>query len=355
MNKKLLLAIIIITMIVIAGIIFVVIKNNKQTDFESQVKITTISQSKILFPILSQNSQKILFFSNTKESAFYEMDLDGKNVKMVSDPLDTPDKIVWSPDRKLAILKVIYDQYIFEKYGSKFSSPGTPDQIMTTWLYDFGSQKLSQLDNSVQEVIWTSDNKIIYQFLDQENNISRLNIANPDGTNWAKIVDLPSLIEYGFNLSDPKSLTVYSTPSDVSKSNIYTLSLENKDLKKIKEIEGSTKAIGLNNNWVIFTTPTENGNSKINFIKDDGSGSKKTNYETIILTLSSLDQNRYLIAVNDDIANSALYSFNTTNLDFSQLKDLSKDKITIQALIGCSPEKTIYFTSDDILYSLTLP
>lgn len=357
MNKKILIAIIMVVIIILIIVVTIIIKQKKQANFESSVEFTQISEDKVLFPTFSQNGEKILFFANTKEAAFYEMTRDGQNKARISDAMDTPDDIIWAPNRQLAILKVTYDQYTFEKYGSKFAAPGTPDQTMTTWLYDFENQKLSQLDNNVQNVIWMQDNKIIYQYLDREKNSNYLSMANADGLNALKIIDLPNLIEYGFNLSqDDKNLVVYSLPSDVSESSIYTLSLLDKNLKEIKKIDGSTKAI-ITSNRIIFSNPIKDTNAEISIMDIDGFNIKKLGIYTPKLTSVNLTDGKAAIATSEkqEGVNSILYLLDPQTNKLSKIKDLSKENIDIQYLLTSPDNKTLYFTSDDILYSLNLP
>lgn len=137
-------------------------------------QITAISDEAVIAPVISDNGNKIKYYSKTNGKA-YETDLDGQNKKILSDKeLVGLNNVLWSPDRN----KVI----------SVFSSPEGKNSFV---YYDYLTKTGSQLSSNVDQVAWQlSGNKIFYKYYDSRKKIATINISNPDGTDWQKLAEV---------------------------------------------------------------------------------------------------------------------------------------------------------------------
>lgn len=356
-NKKtILITAIIITILLIIAIVATVLNKKRAGQLVNTSPFQKVSIGRIYFPALSDN--KILYFANETDSGFYQMDLNGQNSQRISEAMDTPEYIIWSPDRKLALLKVTYDKELFEKYGSQFVSTDAIDQSITTWYYNLATKKLKKLNNDMDDAVWTKDNKIIYQNWNPEKNISTLNTADADGSNETKIADMPSDMEYGLNLfPDGKNLIATESPTDVSPANIYIFSLTDKKFQKIKEIDGGTDTSALTSDKILFNLPDKNY-AELVLINKEGKGLKKLSiYGTPFNSFVKLEENIFLLAGSESRKNTSdsIFQLNLKNSHLDKIKEATKDEnINIANLILSPDKKTLYFTSDDILYKLNL-
>lgn len=351
-NKKLLMVVLIISLLIAAAIILT-IRNTKREVITIDTPWQQVSAEKMLFPTLSPDGKDVIYFNNAKEPAFYQMGIENKEVKKLSGGMGTPDEIIWSPNKTRVILKVAYDQYIFEKYGSKFASPGTPDQTITTWRYELQSQSLTKLDDRIQNVAWTKENEIVYQYLDEEKNISYIATANPDGTGESKIVDLPTVLQYGISFAPGgNTAAIYSIPTDISPSTIYSLSLEDKKLNQIREIEGNTKVIAADNKF-FFNLPAKRL-PQLAVMNEVGTKMKPLGINTILDSIAVLNENKVIIPAQGTSENDTFYQINLSDYQVSKMVSPSKEKIKALNLMISPDNKTLYFTSDDYLYKLRL-
>jgi len=352
-NKKIIYIAIAIILVII-GVIIYWLATKPKTE-KVQANYQQISSEKVLFPTLSLDGTRIIFFNNEQEPAFYEMDNSGGNINKLF-VLDTPTDVLWSPNRNMAILKVVYDKYVFEKYGSKFADPAVPDQAMTTWLLDFKTNKLARLDLNVGSVIWTGDNKIIYQFLKQDENQSTLNIANPDGSNWQKLIDLPFNTSCGLSQApNSQNLIIYTLPADVSPATIYSFNLESQELKKIKTIDGGqTKAAALSDGKILYTLPSKEKNPQLAIINGDGTNEKKLDFfSTIDKTLDLGNEKIFIAEPNSKTGGDDFYIVNLANGQSTKLNVGTDHQYQALNLMVSTDKKTIFFTDKNRLYQIT--
>ncbi|MCL5795627.1 MAG: hypothetical protein M1338_04725 [Patescibacteria group bacterium] len=190
-------------------------KNNNNTNTSASANISQIYQADIFSPVISSDGKYMFYFSN-KDSQyhFYKLELANLKNEKISDKFDAPQSIYWSPQQDKALLEVLYNQYIFEKYGSMFIQPGITDGAKTFWLYDFNKNKLTPLSTSIKTVAWSlNGTQIAYQFLPSDQKIGSLSIANPDGSNWKNVVDLGSG-DYKLEWLDDKNIAFWNKPAN---------------------------------------------------------------------------------------------------------------------------------------------
>jgi hypothetical protein len=138
----------------------------------SAAKITALTDEAVLAPMLDTQASAIRYYSKSTGKA-YRIDLDGNNNKTLSDQaLPGLSDVVWSPDGTKAI--------------TKFVMGGTAK----FFYYDYSTGTSTPLKSNLDTVVWQNNNKIFYKYYDPTTQERTLNIADPDGTNWNKIVDL---------------------------------------------------------------------------------------------------------------------------------------------------------------------
>ncbi len=344
-KRNIIIAAIIIFLILVI-IIIALFKKSKTQDITSTTAISQIIKQNVLFPALSQDKQKIYFFSNSNGGAFYGADLNGQNVQKISGDMDTPDEVIWSPDQQIAVLKVTYDQYAFEKYGSVFASPGTPDQILTNWVYNFKTKKLGRLDDNITSAVWRND-QIIYQQLDQEKNISILNSANANGKNPSKIIDLPENLEYNLSLTDDNKLILTSMPSDNSPGKTYLLNLETKNLQE-QQIQVANKAVGLSSSYILFSKFSQNSATDLFLYDLEKQKFADLKLRSLIDNVLILDNNDFLL-INTEKGENVIAKYDISAGKLTKIAKLTQENPF--NLISVS-DKILFFTSDNSLYKV---
>jgi len=335
-------------------------ENSKETTTSFTELAPLISNKKTFFPVLSSNELATLFFNNQDQPAFYKFLLKTKGSEKISQNLDTPHNVLWSPDQTKIILKIFYNKYIFEKYNSQFISPGTQDQALTTWLYDFKTQKLTQLDSNIQGIIWLpNSNKIIYQFYDDINKINSLNIADPNGQNWQKIINLTEDRLYGFGgFADNQTLIYFSNPNDVSGTNIYSTNIQTKQTKQLTEHISKTALVSPGGKKIVYELFQEEiQNYTLAIMNINGDNKKDLKIKTMLQKIIWTPDGENLITAIRETNNKtdSFYKINIQTGDKQEINYKSKISINAQNLILAQDEKTLYFTSDDFLYKLDLP
>lgn len=136
-------------------------------------KITAISEEPVLSPVLSGDDTIVKYYSSENGKTF-QVGIDGKNKGTISTK-ELPDLslVFWSPDKT----KVI----------TKFSQAGAAVRF---YFYDYAAGRGVQLKSNIDSIAWESNNKIFYKYYNPSSKERSLNISNPDGTEWVKILDL---------------------------------------------------------------------------------------------------------------------------------------------------------------------
>lgn len=136
-------------------------------------KITAISEEPVLSPVLSGDDTIVKYYS-AENGKTYQVGVDGKNKGTISTKeLPGLSLVFWSPDKT----KVI----------TKFSQAGSAVRF---YFYDYSSGQGVPLKNNIDSIAWESDSKIFYKYYNPSTKERSLNISNPDGTEWRKILDL---------------------------------------------------------------------------------------------------------------------------------------------------------------------
>ncbi len=347
MSKKFLFALILLSIIGAGIIAFIIIKNR------TLPIVSKVADNQILFPTLSNDQKYIFYFSNANEAAFYRLELQNQKIEKISEDFDTPDRIIWSPSKNQAILQVTYNKYIFEKYGSPFIRPGVDDQAITFWLYDLNQKKLSPLDLNIRDIIWSKDGqKIVSSYYDEELNHNIINISDPDGTNLENLIknELPIEKVISYEPANKKLIFGASTPGELeSRLDIYqvigsgtpTLIIEAVEPGGIYASSNMEHLVSIIDGVLNISNLTQNKTQSLKI---------KTNKN---LTVWLNDNQNLIVATRQETTKTdTFYKINSQTLKKNMINH--KGTVDIQNLILSSDQKTLYFTSDDILYKLEL-
>lgn len=136
-------------------------------------KITALTDERVLAPVLSADDTIVKYYSEDSGKT-YQIGIDGKNKSVISDKeLPSLKDAFWSPDKTRVI--------------SKFSEP---DGSSKFFLYDYRKSSGVPLKSNIDSIVWKNNDQIFYKFYNSSSRERSLNIANPDGTEWNKIVDI---------------------------------------------------------------------------------------------------------------------------------------------------------------------
>lgn len=140
---------------------------------KTSAQISALTDEAVISPTLSITGDAIRYYSKATGKAF-ELDILSNTKKLISaKELVNLSGIAWSIDKSRVI-----SSFPINSLSSKFFS------------YDYAQDKGVQLKDNLDSVVWQNSNKIIYKYFDPKTKERTLNIADPDGSNWKKIVDL---------------------------------------------------------------------------------------------------------------------------------------------------------------------
>lgn len=351
-KKYLYLAIGILAAFLIVVIILLVL-NQKNKPKVTTASLNQISQEQVLFPAVSSDHQNILYFNNETEAAFYQIDLTGKNNQKTSERLDTPDNIIWSPKKDRAILQVTYNKALFERYGSPFASPGTADQAITFWEYDFSKNRLSQLASEIKDIIWSNDGQnIVYTFYNKDTLSNNVSIAKPDGSDWKPLFSPNYSIQKVISYNPATKTLIFGT--------IGNNETDNK-LDIYQEIDGNQAQLLIDNVDVDSIYPSTDGQQVV-VLKDkvvylvDVEKATSTSLglqSTKLAAYWSNDQN-FIAAVRPPQEIKDFFYQIDVNTRQKKLWEYKDASINTRYLIY-NDNNNLYFTSrDDLLYQLVI-
>ena len=149
--------------------------NEQKTTTGSGVqKISAITDDAVRASVLTQDQKYIRYYAKDTGIA-YEIDLDGRAKRALSDRM-LPDivDIVWSPD------------------ATKVLSTLRTDTGTATYVYDYTTTSGTKIKEGIDIARWANvGNRILYKYFDSARQERSLSVADADGGNWKKLVDIP--------------------------------------------------------------------------------------------------------------------------------------------------------------------
>ncbi len=140
---------------------------------EKNKSIRAVSDEAVVGATLAPDENSLKYYAK-KTGQTYKVDLDGQNKTLVSSR-ETPGlvEVFWSPDKTRAISRY------FQEGKDRFA------------YFNYSENKGAVLKDNLDTVAWQTNGKIFYKYYSSTDNKRSLNIANPDGTDWKKIADIP--------------------------------------------------------------------------------------------------------------------------------------------------------------------
>jgi hypothetical protein len=209
-------------------------------------KIAAISEEKVISPILSSDGSNLWYYSSAGE--LKEIDFVGSAQKSLTDKkFAGVSNALWSPDKSKALLKINING------GVSFS------------FFDIKNNLTSTLNPNINEVSWqTSSSKIFYKYFDSKNKKSSLNTADPNGSNWKKILDLPHDKILFSQIPRSGLVSLWNNGDAYYPTNFQTISLIGEDLKTLyKDAFGADYLWDNAGNHVIISQTDAKGGTKI--------------------------------------------------------------------------------------------
>ncbi|MBU0648376.1 hypothetical protein KJ855_04320 [Patescibacteria group bacterium] len=231
------------------------------------------SQKNTTFPAISPNNQDIYFVNQTTQDSqkfhFSSTNIQTREtITLEENDWLGIEKVIYSPDKTKAILKVRNFAYIFQGGGNQpdpnhpeqttkyfppsiFYQPDIPDKELMTFAYDIDTKDLYYLGYHIENINWLDNEKIIYKYqnftifdldTDSPDKVSTLNTSKFDGTGWQSIFDLKNTIyQYSIILPSPIEnntvllATIPIEPGRELNTAIYSLNIANKEVKQLTD------------------------------------------------------------------------------------------------------------------------
>ncbi|MFA6183881.1 MAG: hypothetical protein WC682_02135 [Parcubacteria group bacterium] len=188
--------------------------NSEKSNAPILEKVIKIIDGNIKGLTLDLKGDKIQYYNNN-EKGFWLASFDGSiKERLSNDDFGKLDKVVWSNDKKEAILKM----------GDSF------------YLYKFGNKE--KFIKKTKALSWMNFNqKIVYSYEDYASRKKTLNIANPDGSDWKELAKLESddiIMSY---IPESAKASFWSVPDAFKESNMTIIPFGEGELEKIGEMK----------------------------------------------------------------------------------------------------------------------
>lgn len=312
--------------------------------------LSDVLKTKVFFPFLDSN--KNINYLGDKGIIFYRYNPTSQEKnKIWEDEVLGTYQAIYSPDGTKAIVKSNYPE-------------------MKNVYYDFQNKKTNELSNKIGNMVFIpTGQKIIYHYFNEEKNESQISMADPDGSNWQKITDLNELKIYDPYLiisPDGNKLALYPAPEGYGQNYIYLLDLQTKQISKITDDGYALAPIWSPNSQKIVYQVLDPKTFKptLWIMNADGGNKKSLKIHAFSEKVIWQDEQNLLIALDpdlpDDFASDLTYKsqdvFWTYNIESSQINQFSTNKTytEVEDLMYDSQNKTLYFTSNDVLYKLEI-
>ena len=334
---------------IIIGVIVVLFFSNKKQSPEETINPKTIPvitvqsikviDEKIFFPSLSKEQKAIFYFGD-------------KGIKSKKYSLE---------DQKIS---EVYPENIYSlvntKYSPNFKKVLLPTQKGDKFYYqvfDLEQKKFAILPEKIFDVEWLGDDKIIYSYNDGEKN--SLKVSSWDGKDWQKLSDLDIFDPLLTISPDNKKIIIYPQPAGFGKNPLYLYGLATKEIEKISGNEALVGASWSPNNQTIITSQVDNYGNPITLKTIDIHSKTKKDIplKTGIDKVIWLSDNSLFAAEPQKNTSDILYQIEIDFDKTTQLKYASPQNIKIDAqnLMLTQDNKTLYFTSNNLLYKLAIP
>lgn len=353
--KKTLILLAILVVVIVLLVIFLLRKAPSDiTPTEQRVtsKIEQVVPDSAEFPFLSAD-RKILFYSPAK-IGFYSSDLKSQKIEPISDNnLSFIQNVNWSPDGQKAIMRVFNYKEEMKQDQHPFLVEDEPDEVLTTWFYDFSSKKTSRLDDNILSIVWVNENEIVYSYFDPETAKFDISLAKGDGSDYKKLITLEDLsVEEILGYDSKSNQIILVSGGDLNNQ----VKIVSPDSGKITEIFKDHFLAKVSMPLMkVALVPIDNPN-QVKVINLENNQSADYNFAAKVKSFFFNKEN-LLVVTRGEKQNSD--SFTLINLPENKIfpidYDSKKLKVDSKEILLTEDGRTIFFTSDIFLYQLTLP
>ena len=344
-KKLIIIAIILLAIITFVVIILLFIKQKQQGETTNQTttskpieEIINIAQTGVIFPGLAQGQQTISFVDKSNPG-FRTVNLTDKKMSELIDAKNILEKglvqkVIWSPSGQKVLIKISEDQ----------------TKLVRFWLFDLKTKKEELLNSDIQDLLWVSDEQILYSYMDPKNYQGSFNISSPNGTNWKKVFEIKDVIPKELFKYDQKlNVVLFGTGSDEINNQLYLSAIKSGKTDKLFDNYYSVYANPLVDRVAILTT----ADSKLlTLINASNKEKEEYKFDTEIRTVAV---NEKIFATTKNEPKNKIYSIDPENKIKTEIKyNTQVSTIKPENLMPTKDGKTLYFTSDDFLYKLEM-
>lgn len=319
------------------------VNNQKSTG----LKIYAISDEAVLSPVLTNDAGVIKYYSQ-KTGQVYQTDFSGGNKTTIAQQeLSGLKDVLWSPDK----LKVI----------TKFEIPGGKVRF---YYYDYTESKGVPLKDNLDEVAWdNTSNKIFYKYYEPKTKARTFNVADPDGSNWKKLVDINYRNISIASIPKTGLVSFWNTADSYSETIFESISLIGAERKTIFRGKFGADFLWNNDGTKVLVSHTDaKGGAKMQLAVMNYNGGEYKNLETPTFVSKcawSKDNQTIYCALPGGIPDNAVlpneYNENkfTTTDTFWKINTLTGEKSRIaeladlEKLDGSIDAKELFLNSDE--------
>lgn len=341
MEKRNIYIIAAISLVLILSLLYYLVKVKGFSLTKKRTIVTKYYEKQIFYPSLK--TDKLYFVGSDQKTIFY-FDLQTNNITTFATSSSNIKNVIWSSDRqRLAVKTKDENQDYFR-----------------TWVYNNQNKKFQQLSDNILALTWSSDNKkIYYNFFKateeyDPNMINSLNISEPDGTNWEKL--------YDFKMEPPKNviagpdgvILIATETSGYQKNDILIFDTATRQLTNITN-DGFVKDGAWSPGYKYVYYESGENNPKIYFIDFQTKQKQTIELDTALNKFAVNDSGKNVIAAMPGKNGDDFYKINIeTGKKTLLYKSTSKDNFDATNLMLSEDGKTLYFTSSDILYKMSI-
>ncbi|HEX8974797.1 MAG TPA: hypothetical protein VF817_04910 [Patescibacteria group bacterium] len=189
---------------------------NTQPTTNAKSKISQITKDSIIGPVADRKTEKIYFYAASDGTA-WKMDPDGGNRSQISSTvLQGLQNVAWSPNET----KVITN---FNKDGKS-----------VFFEYDYDKKAATQLKDGLDTAVWDNIGaRIIYKYFDAKTKKRTLNVANPDGSNWQVLAEIPFRNVDVAQIPTTSLVSFWNAPASQEETQLQTVGLTGGEVKTL--------------------------------------------------------------------------------------------------------------------------
>lgn len=270
-----------------------------------------------------------------------------KNLLRLTDPrIKDIDKIVWSPDRQLALFKKKDGIYLFD-----FKKYDFLHQTETLWGTDIG------------DAAWAPDNsKIAYYYAPKEGERSLMfaNIANTDKERVANLKDL-NIVNPVLRWSPDSEwlLVIPRNSPDYNNDKIYAFNAYSRSFKQLTETGNQLDAIfSPDSNKIIYASYSQSSTNPIHSVLSvmdkDGSNQQSLNIRADISKVAWTNDSKtvFIAYYDEDKQRQSIYNFDISTRQKGSFAANALTGGNIDSILVSDDSKMVIYGSDNNIYAL---